>query len=150
MPLVAKTALSHFTTRVDTPPAPQHYGSIIGFLLWLACATRPDLAHVASALALFMAAPTPEHLDCAHRACRYLRGTENLELILGGSHMKTSKAELAHSRTSQRWSLPPVLTAHSDSDFAGCPDTRRSVGGMIRFFYFFCCALVLNEIAHYC
>ena len=106
------------TPRDATEAELGSYPAIVGSLLYLACATRPDLAFAAGALARFMSAPTGELVDEAHHALRYLRGTSRLELVLGGI---TSGARGA--------AAAPLLGAYSDSDFANCVDTLRSVSG---------------------
>jgi hypothetical protein len=62
----------------------------------------------------------PELLDRARHVCRYLCGTAELELMLGGS------ASLDAS--------PPVFSAWSDCDFSGCPTIARSVAGIVLFY----------------
>jgi hypothetical protein len=98
-----KQSLSRESTRADSPQGLDQYAAIVGGLLYLACATRPDLAHSASALSRYMAAPRPEHLDAARRVCRYLAGTAGYHLVLGG--FSPDRA---------------TLSAFSDSDFALC------------------------------
>jgi hypothetical protein len=112
-PMDPKQSLDYEFTRVDSPEGLDQYAAIVGGLLYLAWATRPDLAHSASVLSCFMAAPTPEHLDAARRVCRYLAGAADYQLVLGG--FSPDRA---------------VLSAYSDSDFANCTDTFRSVSGM--------------------
>jgi hypothetical protein len=118
-PLVPHVQLSGNSQR-DISRALVEFPALIGLFLYLACASRPDIAFAAGALARFMSTPNPELLDHARHTCRYLCGTEELELMLGGS------AALDAS--------PPVLSAWSDSDFAGCPTTARSVAGIAVFY----------------
>ena len=52
----------------------------------------------------------PEHWEAAIRVLRYLKGTKDYVLTLGGKNALT-------------------LNGYSDSDYANCIDTSRSVGG---------------------
>jgi hypothetical protein len=52
----------------------------------------------------------PEHWEAAIRVLRYLKGTRTLRLVLGGEN-------------------PIQLMGYSDSDYANCQDTSRSIGG---------------------
>uniref|UniRef100_R7W980 Putative mitochondrial protein n=1 Tax=Aegilops tauschii TaxID=37682 RepID=R7W980_AEGTA len=63
---------------------------------------------------LFMHDPCEPHLNLIKRIIRYLKGTLNL-----GLHLNTS--------------TPTSLTACSDADCAGCPETRRSTSGFCVF-----------------
>jgi len=91
------------------PAAQQQYSSIVGGLMYAVTCTRPDMAFSVGALARFMARPTQQHMAAAKTAVRYLAGTAHYGLRFGSS---------MHS-----------LTAYSDADFAGCPDTYRSTTG---------------------
>jgi hypothetical protein len=86
------------------------YRSLVGSLNYLAVATRPDIAFVVGRLATVFDCYRPEHWTAAIRVVRYLKGTRLFSLELGGSNP-----------------IKPV--AFSDSDYANCPDTSRSVGG---------------------
>lgn len=85
------------------------YLSLAGALQYLTM-TRPDLAYAVQQVCLHMHDPRDCHLQLLKRILRYVRGTTSL-----GLHIRASK------------SLD--LTAYSDSDWAGCPDTRRSTSG---------------------
>jgi hypothetical protein len=86
------------------------YRSLVGTLNYLAVATRPDIAFAVGRLASVLDCYRPEHWEAAIRVVRYLKGTRLLTLELGGS-------------TGVR------LLGFSDSDYANCPETSRSVGG---------------------
>ena len=71
---------------------PTLYRAIVGSLIYIMVATRPDLSYVVTKLSQFMSAPTKSHLSVAKRCLRYLKGTceyglnfsksnENLKLI---------------------------------------------------------------------
>ena len=86
------------------------YRSLVGSLMHLAVATRPDIAYAVSRLASFLDCYRPEHWDAAIRVLRYLKGTRLYSLTLGGK-------------------LSIQLSGYSDSDYANCIDTSRSVSG---------------------
>ncbi|KAJ3540638.1 hypothetical protein NMY22_g4216 [Coprinellus aureogranulatus] len=86
------------------------FRSLIGMLLYLAIGTRPDIAYAVQQLSQFLDCFTSVHWNAAIRVVRYLKGTRDLKLRLGG------KEELQ-------------LVGFTDSDWANCLDTRRSVGG---------------------
>jgi transposase InsO family protein len=86
------------------------YRSLVGSLLYLAVASRPDISYSVQQLSQYLDCFSYTHWNAAIRVVRYLKGTRSLRLHLGGSHDLT-------------------LTGYSDSDWANCLDTRRSVGG---------------------
>jgi hypothetical protein len=85
------------------------YRSLVGSLMYIARGTRPDICYAAGRLAGFLDCYRPEHWEAAIRVVRYLKGTRTMGLVLGGG-------------TQMR------LVGHSDSDYANCLNTRRSVG----------------------
>ncbi|KAK1435086.1 hypothetical protein QVD17_00846 [Tagetes erecta] len=87
------------------------YRRLIGRLLYLQ-ATRPDIAYAVNVLSQFVADPRNNHMEAANRVLRYLKGTPGQGILL--------------SREGA-----PVLTAYCDSDWLGCPYTRRSRTGYI-------------------
>lgn len=86
------------------------YQSLVGSLMYLAIGTRPDIAYAVNRLAGFLNCYRTEHWHAACRVVRYLKGTRNLQLVLGG------QAALQ-------------LVGFTDADFANCLDTRRSISG---------------------
>lgn len=86
------------------------YRALVGSLNYVAVGTRPDISYAVQQLAQFLDSYGPVHWEAAKRVVRYLRGTRTLSLRLGGPRV-------AH------------LVGFSDSDWARCVDTRRSVGG---------------------
>lgn len=105
---VDRTALSSDELRIleRTP-----YRQLVGCLLYLAISTRPDIAFGVQQLTQYLDCYTTLHWNAAIRLVRYLKGTRDLRLQLGGKE-ETIK-----------------LTGFTDSDWASCPDMRRSVGG---------------------
>ena len=50
--------------------------SLVGSLLWLSNATRPDLSTITSILSKYTSNPTPAHIRAAKHAIRYVKGTK--------------------------------------------------------------------------
>jgi hypothetical protein len=111
-------------TRQDCPSSPDssltsRYREVVGSLLWLASATRPDLAYAAQSLSRFSTNPGETHWREAKRCLRYLAGTTNLGLT--------------YQRIPSSDSLSDTLYGFCDSDWGADPDTRRSVGAYVLF-----------------
>ena len=90
---------------------PQQYRRLVGRLIYLS-ATRPDLAYAVHTLSQFMQRPTQEHWDAGLRVVKYLKGSPGQGILL--------KSDCDFQ-----------LTAWCDSDWAGCPITRRSLSGWL-------------------
>ena len=54
----------------------QTYQSLIGALLWLSTATRPDISYATNQLARYLTNPGHSHFVAAKRVLRYLKGTQ--------------------------------------------------------------------------
>jgi hypothetical protein len=89
------------------------YRSIAGALQYLTL-TRPELAYAVQQACLHMHDPHDVHWNLIKRVLRYVRGTTSHGVLLQAS-----------SST--------ALTAYTDADWAGCPDTRRSTSGFCIF-----------------
>jgi histone deacetylase 1/2 len=89
------------------------YRSMAGALQYLTL-TRPDIAFAVQQVCLHMHAPRDVHLTMLKRILRYIKGTPRLGILL-------------------RASTSTTLTAYTDADWAGCPDTRRSTSGFCVF-----------------
>ncbi|XP_015164001.1 uncharacterized mitochondrial protein AtMg00810-like [Solanum tuberosum] len=97
----------------DLLPDPTLYRQLYGSLNYLTI-TQPDISFVVQQVSQFMQAPHHLHLVAVRRIIRYLLGTSTRALLFpSGSEIQ--------------------LNAFSDSDWTGCPDTRRSVTGWCMF-----------------
>lgn len=111
VPVVANQVLSVIADGKDVDK--QMYQQAVGSLLYAALLTRPDIAFAVSHVSRFAQSPKLCHWLAVKRIFRYLKKTRSLGLVYNSG---------------VDWR--PV--AYSDSDFAMCPDTRRSMtGGVI-------------------
>ncbi|XP_041004133.1 uncharacterized mitochondrial protein AtMg00810-like [Juglans microcarpa x Juglans regia] len=85
---------------------PSIFRRLIGRLLYLTI-TRPNICFVVQLLSQFMDQPSSSHLAAAYRILRYIKTAPAQGLLL------PSSSQLQ-------------LTAYCDSDWASCPDSRRS------------------------
>lgn len=87
------------------------YQRKIGSILYAAVITRPDIAFAASRLARFNTNPSEEHHAEADRVIRYLLGTKDLALQLGGcnSFEVASDASFADNSTDRTSSQAYVM-----------------------------------------
>lgn len=84
----------------------------IGSLMFLAVGTRPDISFAVGRASRSLSQPSDADVTAVKRIFKYLRGT----LDFGIFYKKISKF---------------TLECFSDSDYAGCPVTRRSTSGYI-------------------
>jgi hypothetical protein len=97
----------------DLLPNPSLYRQLVGSLNYLTI-TRPDISFAVQQVSQFMQSPRHLHLAAVRRIIRYLLGSSNRGLFYPAGS-------------------PISLVAYSDADWAGCPDTRRSVTGWCMF-----------------
>jgi len=90
-----------------------NFRSLAGALQYLVI-TRPDIAYAVQQVCLHMHAPRDVHLTMLKHILRYIKGTVSL-----GVRLHTINT--------------PTITAYSDADWAGCPNTRRSTLGFYVF-----------------
>jgi hypothetical protein len=60
------------------------YQQAIGSVIYLTTMSRPDLAYAVGTLAMFCASPSEVHWNAFKRLCRYIQGTKDYALVLGG------------------------------------------------------------------
>lgn len=89
---------------------PKKYRRLIGRLLYLNF-TRPDISYAVQQLSQFLHSPTDVHWKAALHVLKYLKSCPSKGLFFG------------------KGSSPMNITAYSDSDWASCKDTRRSLTG---------------------
>ncbi|XP_059595595.1 secreted RxLR effector protein 161-like [Vitis vinifera] len=88
------------------------YASAVGSLMYAQVCTRPDIAYIVGMLGRYLSNPGMDHWRAAKRVMRYLQRTKEYML----TYRRLDKLE---------------LIGYSDSDFAGCQDSRRSTSGYI-------------------
>jgi len=100
------------------------YRSAVGSLMYLMIATRPDIAYAVGVVSRFLENPGKFHWQAVKHILRYVRGTVDTVLQLGGCpHVS---AELGTGRASHA-----ELSGYCDADWASDDDTRRSTTGYI-------------------
>lgn len=87
------------------------FRELMGSLMYLAVATRPDIAHAVSALSQFNNCYNETHWVAAKRILRYLKGTQNLGLIYRNSR--------------------EPIRGYVDADWGNCSNDRRSFTGYV-------------------
>ena len=97
----------------DLLDEPTLYRHLVGSLIYLTT-TRPDISYTGHQVSQFMSSPQHLHLAAVHRIIRYFRGSPTRGLFFPTDTFLQ-------------------LVAYSDADWAGCPDTRRSITGWCMF-----------------
>jgi hypothetical protein len=100
-------------TLGDPVVDPTTYWSLAGALQYLTF-TRPNLTYGVQQICLHMHDPRESHLAALKRLLRYVQGTVDFGLVL-------------HRSPSTK------LVIYTDTDCAGCPDTRRSTSCYVVF-----------------
>lgn len=93
---------------------PEVYRSFVGKLNYLTN-TRPDLSYVVQVLSQHMQAPRSSHFQALIHTLWYINHSVEQEIMLRASDELT-------------------LQAYSDSDWASCPESRRSITGYVLLF----------------
>ncbi|KAG9447193.1 hypothetical protein H6P81_013321 [Aristolochia fimbriata] len=91
------------------------YASIVGSLMCSQVCTRPDIAFVVGMLGRYQSNPRLDHWRATKKVLRYLQGTKNYML----TYRRSDSLE---------------VVGYSDSDFAGCVDSRKSTSRYIFMF----------------
>jgi hypothetical protein len=88
------------------------YQSMIGSLMYVMAATRPDIAYTIGDLSRYNHDPSNEHMVALKCVVRYLNGTKDWCLRFGGEEEGT-------------------LRCYVDSDYARCQDDYKSTSGLV-------------------
>ncbi|BES94054.1 Hydra magnipapillata [Nesidiocoris tenuis] len=105
-PMDPKTKLEKAT---DCDQQSYPYQNLIGALMYLSVATRPDISYTVSYLSQFNNSFGKEHWQAAKRVLKYLKGTKEMSLL--------------YRKTSQ-----PIV-GYTDADWGSCTIDRRSYSG---------------------
>jgi len=90
------------------------YASAVGSLMYAETCIRPDISFAIGMLGRYQSNPRMDHWKARKKVMRYLRGTKDYMLTFKRSdHLE--------------------VIGYSDSDFAGCIDSRKST--LIIYFY---------------
>nr|GFC78624.1 hypothetical protein [Tanacetum cinerariifolium] len=107
-------ATKHLDADLSGTPVDQTmYQSMVGALMYLT-ASRSDIVHATCYCARYQAKPTEKHLTTVKRIFWYLK-------------------DIIHMGLWYPKDIGFELTAFSDSDHAGCLDSRKSISGGIQF-----------------
>jgi hypothetical protein len=87
------------------------YSQVIGSLMYLASATRPDIMFAVCKLSRFVSNPGDVHWHAVERIMRYLKGTENYGLHYSGS--------------------PSVLEGYCDANWISDADEMKATTGYV-------------------
>nr|BAB03249.1 polyprotein [Oryza sativa] len=87
------------------------YSQIIGSLMYLASATRPDISFAVSKLSRFVSNPGDDHWQALERVMRYLKGTMSYGIHYTG--------------------YPKVLEGYSDSNWISDADEIKATSGYV-------------------
>lgn len=96
------------------PIADVPYQQLIGSLMYLSTGTRPDISYAVNTLSKFLKTPSNDHWQAARRILKYLKSTIDLGIVFDGTNNNANR-----------------LIAYSDADYASCPETRKSINGVV-------------------
>ena len=91
------------------------YQCIIGSLMWVMLATRPDLEYTVGVIGRYSANPKACHWSLAKCALHYLKGTQSLELMFNRSDVN----------------IDMDFHRYSDTNWGGDQDTSHSTSGYV-------------------
>jgi hypothetical protein len=124
-PMVHRLSLQDGKAKLSAEEHVQ-YSNMVGSLLYLACWSRPDIAFAVSELSRFVSSQAQVHMQAIKHLLRYLKGSSSLGL------------KYCRPKNSGLMDRPNVLWGFVDSDWAGCPGSRRNTS---------CYTLMLNGAA---
>jgi hypothetical protein len=129
------------------------YRSGVGELIWAMTTCRPDLTFTSVKLSQSNTCPAEEHFQGLKHALKYLYNSHEdglyfwlptLRPELPEVPLPTINSTTTDLRIDDRPEFPPLVAhAYADSDWATCPNTRRSFGGV-------CIRLAGGTIAYKC
>ena len=88
------------------------YASAVGSIMYAQVCTRPDIAYIVGMLGRYLSNPGMDHWKAVKRVLRYLQRTKDYKL----TYQRSDHLE---------------IIGYTDSDFAGCIDSRRSTSGYV-------------------
>ncbi|RVX17895.1 Retrovirus-related Pol polyprotein from transposon TNT 1-94 [Vitis vinifera] len=88
------------------------YASAVGSLMYAQTCTRPDISFAVGMLGRYQSNPRMDHWKAVKRVMRYLRGTKDYMLTF----KRSDNLE---------------VIGYTNSDFAGCVDSRKSTFGYV-------------------
>ena len=73
---------------------------LVGALIYLATNTRPDICYAVNTVARFMHKPDQQHWEATRKKMRYVAGTADHGITLGGENLQLSGwSDAAHATT---------------------------------------------------
>jgi len=103
---------SRLNSELDNNPVDAPYRQAIGSLIYLVTGSRPDIAYAVSKLSQHLDKPLHSHWISVKRVLRYLAGTRTHGILYDGAR-------------------GIEVEGYSDSDYAGCLESRKSTSGYI-------------------
>ncbi|XP_051113714.1 secreted RxLR effector protein 161-like [Andrographis paniculata] len=88
------------------------YASAVGSFMYVQVCTRPYISYAIEVLRRYQSNPGVDHWIAAKKVMRYLQGTKDFMLMY-------RKIDVLK------------MIGYSDSDYAGCIDTRKSISGYV-------------------
>lgn len=110
VPISPGTVLESF--QLGEEPAPEHYASLVGSLLYVANGSRPDLSFAVSACSRFIKQPSMANWAVLRGVLKYAAHTVDVGICFNGADAEG-------------------LVGFSDSDYAGDKSLRKSVSGYV-------------------
>jgi hypothetical protein len=105
--------LSLSSNKDNTKVTSKPYKPLLGCLMYVMLATRPDLCFSVSYFGQFQNCPTDEHYNYLNRVLKYLKSSASLDLIYQRNESICNN----------------IAEIFCDADWANCVETRRSVSG---------------------
>ena len=90
------------------------YAEAVGTLMYIAIATRPDIAYAVGVLSRFSSNPGVAHWKAVQHLFRYMQATKDLKLTYAPDPSQTD-----------------LFTTYCDADFAGNIENKRSTSGYV-------------------